>query len=106
MTPRTLATVLVAANLVTAPAQVLAHDPYGGWINPATGGSCCDDRDCQPARSYLGDDGFYYVFLTGRWRRVPPDRVLKIPSPDGSSHVCADALTDEIHCFVAGPPKS
>jgi hypothetical protein len=106
MTTRGLAILFVVVLAIGAAVQALAHGAYGGWINPASGGSCCDDRDCQPARSYLGDDGFHYVWLTGQWRRVPPDRVLKIPSPDGNSHVCADVQTDAIHCFVAGQPKS
>ncbi len=82
-----------------------AHEPYGDWRQPG-GASCCSDlqRECRPVRSYLGDDGRHYVFLSGRWKPVPPGNVLKRPSPDGNSHVCA-GLEDEIYCFVAGVPK-
>lgn len=93
-----------AASVYVRPAR--AHDLYAGWVNPATGASCCNNQDCRPARSYLGDDGRHYVFLTGRWKQVPVERVLKIPSPGGNSHVCANVQTDEIYCFVPGQPKS
>ena len=92
-----------AARFYVRPAR--AHEPYGGWVNPTTGASCCNDQDCHPVRSYLGDDGVHYVFLSGRWKPVPAARVLKIPSPDGNSHVCDNVMTDEIYCFVAGQPK-
>lgn len=86
--------------------QGRAHDPYSGWKQPGTGKSCCDDRDCRPVRSYLGDDGLHYVFFLSRWRPVPPDRVLLIPPPDGRSHACIDNESLEIHCFVNGAPRS
>lgn len=92
--------------------SAFAHDPYSGWTQPGTGKSCCNqmspDRssgDCRPVRSYKGDDGRHYVFLSGRWQPVPAERVLQIPSPDGNSHACANVETDEIHCFVPGQPK-
>jgi hypothetical protein len=106
MNVRGVAVLFVIVLAIGAVLQAFAHDIYGGWTQPDTGRSCCSDRDCQPARSYRGDDGLAYVWLNGRWRPVPPRRVLAIPSPDGASHVCADPMTDEIFCFVEGQPKS
>ncbi len=96
---------LAGVIAIGAANQALAHDIYGGWTQPGTGKSCCNDRDCRPVRSYRGDDGVHYVWLNGRWQPVPASRVLAIPSPDGSSHLCANDETDEIHCFVPGQPQ-
>lgn len=97
---------LIAAAVSTCTGRpARAHGSYHDWLGP-DGKRCCSDleRECRPVRSYKGDDGFHYVFLSGRWQQVPPDKVLARDSPDGSSHVCA-SYDDRIYCFVAGKPK-
>lgn len=83
------------------------HDEFRKWFG-VDGGPCCSDlgRECRAVRSYLGDDGFFYIWLAGQWRRVPRDAVRPYESPDGSSYACInkdDGVT--IHCFVNGKPK-
>lgn len=112
----TVAVVVLGFFVDGATKQVRAHDPYGHWTQPGTGKSCCSQQrtqadgtivgDCRRVRSYLGDDGVHYILVRNRWRPVPPDRVLRIPSPDGNSHGCVNDETLEIHCFVPGPPRS
>jgi hypothetical protein len=96
--------VVAAVVAIGASGEARGHEPYSGWTQPGADTSCCNDQDCRPVRSYRGDDGGAYVFLSGRWQPVPPDRVLLLPSPDGYSHVCADPLTDRIYCYVEGSP--
>jgi hypothetical protein len=80
------------------------HEWYRGLIQPATGLSCCDSRDCRPTRAYVDHHGWWHAMLNGRWKRVPPETVLNTVAPDGNSHICADA-EGHIHCFVGGVPK-
>lgn len=96
--------VLALAVILAFAFAALAHDPYSKWTQPGTGKSCCNKQDCRPVRSYKGDDGLHYVYVVGKWRPVPRERVLQIPSPDMSSHACVDLESFEIHCFVEGPP--
>jgi len=88
-------------------------DFYKDLKQPNSNATCCNKMeqkdgqivgDCRPVRAYKGDDGFFYVFLSGRWQMVPPRAVLDIPSPDGYAHVCARLSDDFIFCFVNGMP--
>lgn len=86
-------------------AIVHAHEPYSDWLSPATGGSCCHDRDCRPVRAYRGDDGLWRARVGGGERIVPPAVILERTAPDGGSHICI-APDGRILCFVGGVPKS
>jgi hypothetical protein len=86
-------------------ASVLAHDPYTGWTD-GRGFSCCDNGDCRPTRAYVDDDGRWRALGDGRWLIVPPDAVLRIPSPDGRSHICMTPGAIEPRCFVPGEIRS
>ena len=113
MTSRTilgylLGAVLILVSIGFCAGRVTAHDHRGHWLD-AWGVKCCSDlhRECRPARSMLGDDGGYSVWLEGRWRPVPPTAVLAtVESPDGSSYVCLDKSDGRIRCFINGKPKS
>ena len=101
-----VASLFIAATVAMCDRPAHSHDGLEHWLSPY-GARCCSDlkRECRPVRSYLGDDGRFYVFLSGRWKVVPDDAVLAgVSSPDGSSYACAD-LDDRIHCFVNGGAK-
>lgn len=73
-----------------------AHDPYTQWKDN-WGYSCCPGHgappmggppECRPIRAYVDDDHWVVILEDGRRVAVPPDAVLRIPSPDGRSHYC------------------
>jgi hypothetical protein len=97
-----VAAAVVALTMCAPPA--FAHDPYGSWKIPGTNTSCCDHRDCRPARARMDENERWEAWDGQRWIKVPPDRVLKIPSPDGRSHLCE--LHGAVLCFVPAGPKS
>lgn len=82
-----------------------AHDPYTTW-RTHTGVSCCDKRDCRPAKAKWTPDG-WQVRLRGQWCAIPARVVRPYPSPDGGPHVCASltATGCQMYCFVHGEPK-
>jgi len=81
-------------------AQCFGHDIYHEWKMPGTEASCCNDRDCGPVTATPIGNGAWVVKVDGREVVVTPDRVLKIPSPDGRSHWCGSG--DVTYCFVPG----
>lgn len=80
---------------------VRAHEPYGSWRIPTTGGSCCNNEDCRPTRARQDDEGHWEAWDGWRWLRVPPMAVLSIPSPDGRSHLCE--ARGAVFCFLPAP---
>lgn len=114
---------LAAILLVWLFVPIIAHAQSGEWNQghaehhdefyknlkqPDNGWSCCNamtatEGDCRPVRWYKGDDELFYVWLSGQWKPVPPNKVVKdTESPDGYGHVCAHRLTDQIYCFIEG----
>lgn len=92
--------VLVGLIALLWSAIVRAHEPYTSWKIPGTNASCCDNRDCRPTRARQDDSGQWEAWDGERWLKVPPDRALKIKSPDGRSHLCA--VNGGVLCFVPG----
>lgn len=87
--------------------QVLAHDQYKDWKMPDTGASCCNDHDCGPSRAYIDPtDEMWRAWnpTTREWVVVPPNKVLKGPSPDGRTHWCG--VGEVTFCFMPGDTKS
>ena len=82
------------------PQCVRAHEPYSEWKMPGTDVSCCSDKDCGPVTATPIGNGAWVVKVDGREVVVTPDRVLKIPSPDGRSHWCG--FGTHTYCFVPG----
>ena len=115
LAPQVAAWLIVALLAQTAAAraqegwQGMGHAQHHEWykelMQPATGLSCCNGRDCRPTRAYVDSHGWWRAMINGRWKRVPPETVLKTVAPDGNSHICADE-EGHIHCFVGGVPKS
>lgn len=70
------------------------------------GGRCCTD-DGRPAKSkYV--DGNWWVYIDGRWEKVPPQRVkTDVEQPNNTAHVFASkrqhGMAPTIYCFI--PPK-
>ena len=63
------------------------HEFYRGLRSPE-GESCCNERDCHPVEGRFVPQGGGYILeiLIGkRWVKVPKDRILRQPSPDGGS---------------------
>lgn len=81
------------------------HADYREWKD-RHGFGCCDDRDCRPTRAYVDEAGRWRALVDGGWMIVPPDAVLRIPSPDGRSHICHTPGALEPRCFVPGEPRS
>jgi len=79
------------------------HDIYTDWKMPGTDVSCCSERDCQPVRAHMVDEQ-WIVHVDGLEIPVPPERVLKIKSPDGRSHWCGIGVVT--YCFVPGEVRS
>lgn len=77
------------------------HEFYQKLTIPGTKRSCCSNQDCDKAVWRIGKT--YEVYLYGKWREIPEERVLRIAAPDGEAHVCAQLIEPhEIYCFIAG----
>lgn len=101
---RVLIGVLIIVALASAWKLARAHEPYSDWKDNR-GYGCCDNGDCMPVRADPRPEG-WRILVDGRWMLVPPDAVLKIPSPDGRSHACISPGAQEPRCFVPGEPRS
>jgi len=91
------------------------HEFYRGLKSPE-GESCCNEKDCHPVEGRFVPVGqgrtFALEILIGaRWVKVPRDRILPQPSPDGAVHACysdpAPFMTETeaalvIRCVVIG----
>jgi hypothetical protein len=86
-----------------------AHDIYTDWKQD-NGASCCNERhehdghvtgDCRRVKARALGNGLWSVMVDGQEVIVPPDKVLKIPSPDMSSHWCG--MGSVTFCFVPAP---
>lgn len=118
-----LSTILCILICIYACSTRPAHSQTGNWNDghaehhddfyknlkqPDNGYSCCNamtatEGDCRPVRWYPGYDGLFYAFINGRWKPVPPNKVVTTTeSPDGYGHVCANRYTDDIYCFIPG----
>lgn len=84
------------------------HDRLHHWYktlrHPGTGYECCDGKDCRPTKARK-KDGALEVMVDGEWTRVPPGSLIKTPSPDLQTHVCAQKGSwspKVIFCVVLG----
>jgi hypothetical protein len=89
------------------------HEFYRHLRSPE-GESCCNEKDCRPVEGRFVPEGrtFMLEILIGtRWIKVPKDRILPQPSPDGAVHACysdpAPFMTETaagliIRCVVIG----
>jgi hypothetical protein len=51
-------------------------------------GSCCSLDDCRQTEAKLRD-GRWFAIVEGKWREVPPEKVLTAPlSIDGEAYIC------------------
>jgi hypothetical protein len=65
---------------------------------PGTGARCCSIADCRPSPYQQTAEG-YRVLMNGRWRDIPPDKILqKTGNPTGEAIVCS--IDGQILCFV------
>ncbi|HXW27731.1 MAG TPA: hypothetical protein VEK55_00080 [Xanthobacteraceae bacterium] len=89
------------------------HEFYRGLRSPE-GESCCNEKDCRPVQGrYVREGGAYTleILIGTRWIKVPKDRILPEPSPDGAVHACysdpAPFMTETaagliIRCVIIG----
>ena len=74
---------------------------YQTWMRPGDFGlgiphrknSCCNEKDCHPVEGRYVPEGpeggtVLEIRVSGRWVKVPRDRILPEPSPDGGTHAC------------------
>jgi len=100
--------VIVLAALI---GSARGHDQYTDWKmpdNPSV--SCCNQRvehadghvtgDCRPVTASPIGNGAWKVTVDGHDVIVPPEKVMKMPSPDGRSHWCGVGVVT--YCFVPG----
>lgn len=82
------------------------HDQYQHWRMPDHPSvSCCNNADCRPTRSYMGEDGLWRAWNGHEWLTVPPSKVLPVDhAKDGRSHLCESA--GSVFCFSPSEPKS
>ena len=92
-------TVLCFALLAALPLRARAqdrggHDAFHSWyqgLRSPEGESCCNEKDCRPVDSrYVLAEGSWTLEISigGLWVKVPNDRILPQPSPDGGVHAC------------------
>ena len=112
----------LASWLALLPAALMAqdrtghdafHEFYRGLKSPE-GESCCNERDCHPVEGRFARQGGGYmleILIGKRWVKVPKDRILRQPSPDGGVHACysdpAPFMTETtpglvIRCVIIG----
>lgn len=86
-----------------------AHEQDGvnyGDFKDSRGYSCCNDSDCRPTVAYQNDDGTWTALADGRKVLVPLDKILKMKSPDGRSHLCIAEDGIVPYCFVPADTRS
>jgi hypothetical protein len=120
---RALLALCLAASCALSAAGVTAqtrdgHDAFHSWyqgLRSPEGDSCCNEKDCHPVDSRYVEgapaEWMLEIRIGGRWVRVPPQRILPQPSPDGGVHACysdpAPFMTETtpglvIRCVVTG----
>jgi hypothetical protein len=108
------ATLILAVLVGSRPLPVQAHDIYS-HLEDASGASCCDNRDCQPA-PYRFTSGNLQMFVGGRWIEVPSERIQYRSLPGdtgetGGGHWCGLAYEPTVgpmymtRCAIL-PPQS
>jgi hypothetical protein len=71
--------------LAAGPAQ--AHSWYSE-LKDKEGRSCCSQKDCRRVDMCSPAGGGEGLLIEGRCFKVPYDKVLDKPSPDGEVHAC------------------
>lgn len=99
-----LVLIAAAAALLIGWGAARAHDGYENWTQPDNGGSCCNDHDCRPVRASQDLNGQWTAWVEGREVPVPPNKIMRRPSPDGRSHWCGAGMTT--YCFLPGEVRS
>ena len=67
------------------------HSNFHQWYSEQrnfAGGSCCNDKDCRPARDFrILRNGVVFTLQDGREVFVPMV-LVKVKTPDGQPHYC------------------
>ena len=75
---------------------------YSNLRQPWTNTLRCSVADCRPTEARTNCDD-YEAFVGGKWRTVPPDKVLRrSDNPTGHAVVCWTPMAG-VMCFVCGP---
>src|SRR5262249_28052671 len=96
---RILLALCCVSSVALCPSSVVpqtagGHDEFHSWyrgLKSPEGDSCCNEKDCHPVDSrYVTANGAWTleISIRGRWVKVPKDRILPQPSPDGGVHAC------------------
>ncbi len=94
--------ITIAALLLAFPVragEIQGHgqyhaDFYSKLKQPKSGRSCCNDRDCRPAR-YRATHRGYEFLVYGRWVRVRNSKLMIEDTPDDGGHICGQFVGDQ-----------
>lgn len=56
---------------------------------PGKGYSCCNDKDCRPAKYRHTARGVEFL-IAGKWIEPPKDRLMMRDTPDDGGHWCGN----------------
>lgn len=98
---------LATAALLLAASPASSHSWYTGLHAP-NGMSCCSDvmKECHPTEACVLPGGKSGI-QTSKWgcQAIPPNALLKTPSPDGMDHICEGPVQSPspvIYCVILG----
>lgn len=101
--PKAALAALASGLLASGGGFSLAHDDAAmfdpdraRWFEslkvPGTDASCCNLDDCFQSEARQEPDGSWVAVVAGKWRAIPPEKVLTTPfSIDGEAYVCHSA---------------
>lgn len=92
---------LVAASIMAMASWTMVHaeDPAGHAKHhsdfysqlkvPGRGYSCCNDKDCRPAKYRHTAKGVEFL-IAGKWIQPPQERLMMRDTPDDGGHWCGN----------------
>ena len=89
----------LAVLVINLPSPLPAHDLYSHLVDEV-GASCCDNRDCRPARYRVSATGVQ-MFVDQRWIDVPDERIQYRALPGdtgetGGGHWCGSFYQPDV----------
>ena len=87
--------------------QALHNQFYSKLKIPTTQMSCCNDKDCRPARHRMRD-GWHEFHVKGKWIKVGKSLIIDDRiTPDGRSHWCGIYFEGQVkpttYCGIVAP---
>lgn len=102
----------LASTISAASAEDMAghaqhhHGFYDQLRQPQTGISCCNDKDCRPAKWKVTKNGVAFQ-IGSKWIEAPMSSVIETETPDQGGHWCGvNEGSDYPTTFCAVIPRS